>query len=232
MKASTACVIPTLGLSPYLEAEVRSILEDPGVDAIRVIDNTDGPEFCDPVARLEREHRHDHRFNVWKVSGSIYRMWNGAIAWAATWRPPSDRVVLSLLNDDLELPPGAVYTLSRRLRAGDWTILGAGYNEPCPAILDLADRPAYGSFRHGGIGGFAFALDPRRVEPIPDGYQCWYGDDHLVFATRQAGLNVGVAESVRVRHHASTTVNQMWDRLAPLVERDRELFEYHFGTGA
>jgi hypothetical protein len=114
--------------------------------------------------------------------------------------------------------------MGQRLHEGGWAMLGFGYGE-----LPRREWEVDGTFRHGGLGGFAFFVDPRFVEPIPPAYNWWYGDDHLVNATRAKGGRVGVYGQFRVVHHTSTTGNAHWERLAPLVAGDRVAYVERWG---
>lgn len=222
----TMVAIPTLGESPWLPDMVASIMADPGVDRLVILDNTPGDRFVFQVETLDNTwaRRDIHKWMVHKVSGSVYHLWNLAIRMARLNYAPSDSVSLVILNDDLELPPGACGSLSVARREGAWAILGAGYGEQPEDTQEV-----WGSYRHGGLGGFAFAVDPRAVEPIPACYSWWYGDDHLINETRANGGRVGVCGTVRVTHHASTTGNAHWDRLAPLVALDTEAYRERWG---
>jgi hypothetical protein len=227
MNMRTIVAIPTLGESPWLEPMTADLLNDSGVDAIWLLDNTKDGSFAPLVGRVLRIHswRKNRRLHAHKVSGSVYRLWNLAITQARLAYPPSDRIALCILNDDLELPPEGCGQLGRRLIEGDWAMLGFGYGE----LPDQIEWEVSGTFRHGGLGGFAFAVDPHRVETVPDCYNWWFGDDHLVNATRRNGGRVGVCGNIRVVHHTSTTGNAHWDRLAPLVAADRVAYAERWG---
>lgn len=206
-----AVAIPTLCKSPWLRALILTLRAE---DHIRLLlmSNTDGPPSIGPVDGIEA---------AYCPGAGIYQMWNRAIDWAHEWGEPT----LLLLNDDIEVPTRFAVRLAAELVKGEWGMLGAGYDA---GMAGYQDRPAVeveGTYRVGGLGGFAFALDLDCGIRCDEGYQWWYGDDDLVYQHLAAGHRVGRWDGCQIVHHQSTTVNQEWERLAPAVAADHV---YHF----
>jgi hypothetical protein len=187
--------IPSLGISPLL-AEVVAVARKESV-AVRVYDNTPADE--------------DSRIpiipgvTVVRMPGrSIYSEWNDAAHWARDL----DNAHLALLNDDLHLTPGVLTALSQALE-----------DSPTYALIsvDWDERPveephivrARGTFREGGIAGWAFVARSDRWPGVDPLYQVWYGDDDLVAKLLSTGWEVGRYRGLFVPHETSTTIHNL-----------------------
>ena len=160
---------------------------------------------------------------------TITQMWNRA--WLAAL-DEADQVDLVVLNNDIAVPPGFIVNLTSMLRSDEryWAVY-PDYNrrvEQGTAIKGLT--PTNGTFRHGGMCGWAWALKAeahREGLPLMDEqFQWWASDDDLVFAIEASGHLVGRVDGLPVDHVGSVTFNgrgdlhgQGWDDLRRCVAK-------------
>jgi hypothetical protein len=190
-------VIPTRYEPPAL-AELLAVLDADKVTPI-------------VLASEEFEHR-------------IYRMWNAGVAEARA----KGADYIAILNDDVGLPVGALHGLSAALAFNP--DVGVVYpNEQAPwGILgdSVTVQRTTGTWGGGGMTGFCFMF--RAADALPafdEGYHWWYGDDAWERAVREAGYGVARVLGVPVRHTPNGSAWRDWQRLAPLIERDRARWE-------
>lgn len=212
--------IPTVGESELLPELINVLDADPAVGRIDLYINEvngltrvlelikDCPLAFVSVGTIEPE--------------TFYRSWNHAIAVAR-----EEGHKLAILNDDIVLPKHQPITAALTVWDDhpDVAVLGFDHTEQVTVAEGL--RYCSGSFRHGGIPGFAFMVDPLRVEEVDPAYEIWYGDDDLFFTTQRNGHRLGRCY-LQVRHAASTTLNRRaW--VAAAAQRDRERWEAKWG---
>lgn len=134
---------------------------------------------------------------------SIYTLWNRG--YERLVELGCDRVVI--LNDDIVL------------EGEDWlerlcAPLGDEYWVTCPDYTradPLGVTPVRGVWRHGGMCGWAFAVNVERVgsKPFDEGFSYWYGDDAFSFGIERSGGMVGRVGGLYLEHIQSATLNQV-----------------------
>lgn len=213
-------VIPSIGCSARLSGVVRAGLAS-GADEVAVLENQDGSRH-DPTA-LMRLHDDDmlKQTRYERLPGlGLYAIWNRGMAIAQNDKPGP--AIAVILNDDIEIPSGTIRLLINTLKANpSIAVLGADYKTP---HLDPLDEPTInycrGTYRSGGIGGFAFACraDLCRVD---EQFEWWGGDDDLVNSAVQAGFRTAVLLGAPVRHPEPETSAVKFPELNEAKDRDR-----------
>lgn len=215
-------VVPTIGRSPYWPDLLAHLVHDPAVVRVWVSDNS--PELTGrrqteealrerllPRAKVTHEAREER---------SIYPAWNSAISLAKAWR--ADYVCA--LNDDIEVAsyPPLIDELARMMREHRLDLASPTYDQdhlpiPISSRVDLTR----GTYRHGGIAGFAWMARAETCPLIDPGFQWWGGDDDLALNVERNGGRIGLIRSVGIRHHPSTTANGVpWT--STVLAADRE----------
>lgn len=203
-----AVCIPSIGRSPLLMDLVDVVLDELDVDpeAVEIWDNS------------ENEAYHPWAPTIHAPDSTIYQEWNEfAKTYGATHH-------LAFLNDDIAMMPGTLQAFALACDTG-WQAasVAARPNEP---RVDRAWHPrlARGTFRQGGLNGWAFMVAKGAYPPegIDDEFQVWYGDDDLFWKMSRAGCRLCVLEGVSVYHETSTTVNSLdWVPAAQAADADR-----------
>lgn len=212
----TVC-IPTVGESPHLSSLIDTLVGDPSVSIINLYVNEP-----DKVERVqEMGSGHGERIKVERVpQKSIYIAWNRAIRFAK----PNEKV--AIFNDDIEFlgPSPVSCALDHWFQNPQVAILGFDHTGSVASGI----QKCTGSYRHGGIPGFAFMVDPEKVGLVDTRFQFWYGDDDLFFATEDAGHTLARC-SVPVKHEMSYTASRRgWVNDA--IERDTIEFKKKWGS--
>lgn len=202
-------VIPTLGVSPWL-LQLRENLTAAGV-TVRMVVNSPG---------LSPHRANGNRSGVHTQIApgqSIYRTWNEAMDVAKRRGSP-----LLILNDDIELTVESIRLMLHELRMNDqWTVLGFDYLDSVHLTIESTSV----TFRQGGLGGFAFAVDPMTCPKVDERFKWWYGDDDLVRRCIKQSLRVGILRGCPVIHHSSWSMNSFPHLLPEGWEHDdRELY--------
>lgn len=185
--------IPTLGRSPVLATLLATLEADDAVEEIMVGDNgaDQAPAAGGKVAVLDLR------------TVPFYAMWNQAITAAA--RRTDTR--LAILNDDIALPLGAVGRLAVALDEHDLTVVCPDYHRTGGTGVELVT----GTYRQGGICGFAFLVDAARCPLIDTRFRLWFGDDDLMWKVAKAGGRMGILRGVPVDHlHSQTVATVPW----------------------
>ena len=152
----------------------------------------------------------------------IYAMWNAGVESARIMG--ADHI--AILNDDVELPTGAMNALRAALDSNP--DVGAVYPDEravCLGVQAPIERTE-GTWGAGGMTGFAFMF--RAADPLPafdEGFRWWYGDDAWERDVRKAGFTVARVVGVPVHHTPNGSAGRDWSRLAPLIEQDRARWE-------
>lgn len=201
--------IPTIGMAPQLPALVDRVYAD-GADHVVLMINR--PEAV--MGTL------DVRAGRVSLPGwSIYAEWN----WAIT--NYVDATVV-LLNDDVELAPGALGAVVAAL-ASEADLVAVGFDYQHLPAVQL--RYCRGTYREHGIGGFAFAVKAARCPLVDEQFEWWGGDDDLMYSIERAGGLCAVLEGAHVTHVAETTaIHFPWTHEARA--RDRARFLAKWGT--
>lgn len=189
--------IPTLGHSDLLYPLVRSLAGDQTIDAVRVYDNgIESAPLVTMVKGVEGIEYIDAR------GLGLYTMWNQMIEWG---RDIGANV--AILNDDIAMAPGTLDKMAKALRSDDkYWICGTNYLGKKGG--EAIEVPV-GTFRHGGIGGWAFMVRSEVCPLIDEEFRVWYGDDDLCWKIKEAGGRACVARDAIVAHQTSTTINTL-----------------------
>lgn len=166
-------------------------------------------------------------FNTDKLPGSVlYREcvgWNVHQAWNYGMDVALQRRAdwCCVLNDDIKLAPGAIKlaALTLRQRPDVWL---AGFDYVGHEKVRLRD--AIGTFRQGGIGGFAYMIRPEVELRYDERFNWWGGDDDLIWTCLHRGGRAVVVEGANVQHpEGGNTSGRHFPELMEGVGRDREL---------
>lgn len=209
-------VIPTIGEAPQLPTLVGRLLGE-GVSKVLLIANAE-PPWGPHLPRSGKD------VVVLQHGGTIYDSWNLGLDIAQADGSPA-----LVLNDDAELAPGAAGKVLGTFDADD-RLAVVGFDPYCrPEPARVAPyQMVSGSYRHGGVPGFAFAARPELCARVDPQFEWWYGDDDLFFATEAAGGRLAVRLGACVGHQAETTaVNHPWTLEARA--RDAERFRGKWG---
>lgn len=153
----------------------------------------------------------------------IHAMWNAGTGMARAMGASH----VAVLNDDVELPPGALPAMAAALDSRP--DVGAVYPDdtaPWAPRRALSLVPTEGTWGAGGMTGFCFMF--RAADPLPpfdEGYHWWYGDDAFEASVRAAGMLVCRVSGLPVRHSPGRSAARDWDRLGPLAAADRARWE-------
>ena len=153
---------------------------------------------------------------------AIYRMWNEGVRLARA----AGATEIAVLNDDVWLPKGALPFLAGALRSAD--DVGVVYPDvtwdgELPQHIALTSTS--GTWGAGGMTGFAFMFRAEIVQPFDEAFHWWYGDDAFERGVREQGWRVCRVNGVGCRHQANGSAGKDWDRLAPLIQQDRERWD-------
>lgn len=203
-------LIPTVGEAWQLPTLVDRLLAE-GVDQVLLTVNENPP----PKLPL----MNGPRVAIIPLSGSIYAGWNFGIRYA---RANDVGGWVALLNDDLELAPGALVAAARYIDDDPTVaVVGLDYRSDAPEA-PTGLRKVSGTFRHDGVHGCALLVDANKVREVDEDFEWWYGDDDLVFKAEQDGWSVALAEGCRVTHQGeATAVKREWTHMAKIRDRQR-----------
>ena len=217
--------IPTIGYSELLIPLVNQLEDDTNVDRILLTVNLE--EYVEPVREFFRFGEPNIDIvETWCLGRSLHHGWNTAIQMAR-----QANAWLAVLNDDIKLlEPKAVSSVVEVMDAHpSYAVVGMNYFEgpeqTKPTATDV--RPVHGSYRHHGVGGFAWVCDPHKVKLVPDTLVWWGGDDFCFLSAEQDGYKVGIANHVHVTHLSERTASEQdWTHEAR--EQDRIEFNRLF----
>lgn len=211
MDKQPLAVIPSCGESPLLFDLVSTLSRDSSVLVMLNSVKGDPEPLWTGIAEAGGTPLH------YRQPVNIYHLWNKGIELARQARSTS----LSILNDDIRIGSGSVLAMDQIIQAG-WGAVGWDYLHPDMNNLDRMRR-VDGSYRRGGIGGFAFAINPwAPPRLIDERFSWWGGDDDLFNLIREAGFDLGVAVGIGVHHETSTSSNARPEVLAR-TDADRQL---------
>jgi len=204
-------MIPTCGASPQL-IHLVTRLSTRGYRVCVVINNVDDRTELKLVGQVVNAGGYVF---LWPEQANIYEVWN----WAIMRAQKAGASSLAILNDDIEIDPDDVYRLDTFLVMNNkLAIVGWDYGQrPLGDLLYVR-----GSFRKGGVGGFAFSVKPERVPYVDERFNWWGGDDDLFAQTEANGYRLAIAPGAHVIHYTSTSANanpSVYDRCG----EDRQL---------
>lgn len=216
--------IPTIGYSHYLIPLVNELERDRAIDQILLTVNReeyvesiqDFFRFAEPTVEV---------IETWPLGISIHHGWNTSIELAR-----KENAWLAVLNDDIRLlTPNAISQVAGILANNpSYAIVGLNWHGT-PESANPSARPlrqTHGTYRHGGVGGWAWVCDPHKIETVPDDFVWWYGDDHIVLAAERDGHLVGIANHIKVEHfneYTAESEGHEWTQSAKI--RDHEAFQ-------
>jgi len=190
---SVAVVIPSRTERESLERLIKQLVSPPAVDLIVVIDNGHEPALEDAEHEVIRDE-----------TPSIYHLWNVGFERA---KAVGCEVVI-FLNDDVELigdPARWVSRIVSPFRDPDVWATCPDHTETLP---DGTTREVLGTYRHGGMPGFAFAVWADKHENFDERYSWWYGDDAFAFKIERDGGKIIRVGGLHVKHNQSSTLNK------------------------
>jgi hypothetical protein len=131
-----------------------------------------------------------------------------------------------ILNDDITLARGAP-ALAAKVCA-DPSIWIAGFDYQGHEVVKLRD--AVGSYRQGGIGGFAYMIRLESGLRYDERFNWWGGDDDLVWTCLQRGGRAVVVEGANVVHpEGGNTTGRHYPELMSGVAEDWQLLMDKWG---
>lgn len=197
--------VPTIGYSPYLIPLINEVERDWAVDKVLLTVNQE--KYVEPVQDFFRFGEPNIEvLETWPQGVSLHHGWNTAIEMAR-----KENAWLAVLNDDIRLlRPGAISHVSGLLADNpSYAIVGLNWQEPPESTRPGAPplRQVHGSYRHHGVGGFAWVCDPHKVALVPDDFVWWYGDDHIFLSAERDGHRIGIASHAHVEHVSGLTAH-------------------------
>lgn len=215
--------IPTIGHSELLLPLLRDLERDRGICKILLTVNLE--EYVEPLTDFFKDEYAPEVVETWQLGKSLYHGWNAAIQ-----RARDANAWLAVLNDDIRLfrQDAISYTALLLDRNPEYAIIGLNWLQ-APESTPRDAIPVgqvHGSYRHHGVGGFAWVCDPHKVALVPDDFVWWYGDDHLMLSAEQDGHRIGIASHAHVEHVNALTANsgeQNWTHEA--IPNDHMAFQ-------
>lgn len=217
--------IPTIGQSELLLPLVRELQRDENIDKVILTVNLE--EYVEPIRSFfSGAEAWVEVVETWEQGPSIYHGWNASIK-----RAREANAYLAVLNDDIRLfePNAITYSALLLEERPRYAVVGLNWLQPPTVQPPSAQMQSVkGSYRHHGVGGFAWVCDPHKVETIPDDLVHWGGDDFIFFRAEDAGYRLGIANHIHVEHPAPETTAhyQSWTHDARI--KDREVFDRYY----
>lgn len=211
---SVHVVIPVRDQVSLTASVCEQLGDQAGWETCWIFDNGSTDGTAEYLARLTAR---DPRFRrVWAPEWGIYQMWGQGLIFASGHG--ADRVLF--LNNDVILAPGTVDALTVALDADPLNWLAyPDYDLPAEGGYFPALRTTAGTYRSGGMCGFAFMLEVAPVvwEPLIDPrFGWWCGDDDLAFTVEAMG-----GRQVRVEGLGITHLNEATARLYPELHEQK-----------
>lgn len=216
----THLVIPVRDNQHLTKAITTQLQKEGGWDRCWVIDN--GSK--DNTARyLEKLATRDPRFTrIYRPTDTIHQLWDEGFRHARG----DGAELVGFLNNDIELAPGTLVRLAQPFE--ELPLIGVTYpdydqpwdvgvNDPADRS-DLTDRHGHltrrftsGTYRHGGMCGYAFMVRGEAVDWVPalplidPQFAFWYGDDDLAFNLEKRGWKQVRVVGLPIRHVGGAT---------------------------
>lgn len=224
----TVVAIPTRDRWDLLRPLLWDLTRHEYVDSIIVFDNSD-----DQI--VPRDYLMG-RVRVFDARGkSIYRMWNDAIFYCQVFKSRNDGdPYLMLLNDDVRIQDRIIENMRKIMdHHPEVGILGADYTTTMyDTVTDtLTYREVHGSYKDGGIGGWAFMLRTSLRVECDEQFEWWCGDDDLFRQVEEKGYKLGIADGCWVEHmHGGSQTERMYPELEHAKGRDVERMRAKWGS--
>lgn len=214
---NTLAVVPTCGASNETLLKLCKVLNDDGAETVLILNNmSPEAEFS-----LEASIAWYPRVRVmrWVDDFNIYAAWN----WGIDEARSSGKDTVMILNDDIEIGRGSVKLVHDTLMAHpNHGAVGWDYTTARPTSDFRNGEYVSGTYRKGGIGGFAFGVRSDSLL-IDERFTWWGGDDDLLNKIeRRMGRRCMILRGLGVVHHTSTSTLARPEVLAN-VGNDRTL---------
>lgn len=210
MPVPTVVVIPFRGKLEMTGDLVHQLANYGGADEVHLFDN-DSPEGPDAVEDWAWGLGHPNVTVHHRPDATITQMWNEGWQWALE-ESAGPQVNVAFLNNDITVPPGFLQRLARDLRDHDEAWISYPDYDHQGAVADLGVRVTQGSFRHGGMCGWAFMLKGEAARHglpfVDEQFQWWCGDDDLAFAVQACGFAQLRCLGLPVAHRGSVTAHE------------------------
>lgn len=225
----TVVAIPVKNEFEFTKSIVDHVLDREEVDLLVVLDNGCTDET---PAYLADQYLAGRRIQALRRDeAGIYDLWNEALDLARVGPGP---VNLVLLNNDLDLIPGTIAALVTALRSDDrlWAVSpdpDVDFDTFDPETTEFAVRRVKGTYRNGGLLGYAFAVAVEKWPPgvplVDPRFSWWYGDDDLAWTIDHHGGRIGRLVGLPVRHIDGGAKTSRHDpTIAERIARDEALF--------
>lgn len=206
--------VPMRDEHPLTRALVRSLVQDSEFVRLAIFDNG----TTAPTGRRWLEAVEHGRFGagvevVRRPRATIYQIWNEAWRDALVAARAGTPVELAILNNDIDVPPGFLGHLARALRAAPddvWITYPDWRLDPCEGAQPRGLTPTRGTWRAGGMSGFAFMLKPEKHDSagwpfIDERFEWLCGDGDLVRQMELRGGTAARVEGLGLRHRRRAT---------------------------
>lgn len=197
---SISAIIPTIGATLLIHPLLEVLAND--AIPVTVYDNGCPDGFWGPLLGQPIGMPH-----FVKAEGlGIYEMWDKAL-----WDAETDYV--AILNDDIRLLPGSLDQFAHALHSDPLLdLVSADYTLTTEHGLHPSGvEYTHGTYRHGGVCGWAFMVRRVTYPSVGDGYQWWCGDDELVARITRNGRRTGIYRGVPVDHQGEASAfTQPW----------------------
>lgn len=212
-------VIPSIGASSRLKGVVLAACGSMA-DEVMIIENQSilGDRHK-PTVRDELCYAHRNLMIINVPGLSLHGVWNLGLKRARS----SEFCAAVLLNDDVEITSMAINMLIEALMEhDDYAVVGANYDTRfLNPDRSKPIRQVFGTYRHHGIGGFAFACRADRCH-VDEQFEWWGGDDDIVKQAMADGWKIGLHEGAPVLHPEPETTAILFPELLAAKDRDRE----------
>lgn len=209
----------------HLEMTADLVNSLDGADMIHLFDN--GSE--DDIVPLLGDNLDSRKIQLWWTPGmTLSEMWNKAWQAASAGQVSVD---LAILNNDIQVEPGFLASLSTALHSDDnlWAVspesrFYLNFDKPTGEIIPV-DKVGI-----GGMAGWAFMVRTEKwtnhlVDPQ---FEWWYGDNDVAAHVLSNGGKIGMVEGLTCNHLTSAT----WidhPELHSRTDVDRELYVAKWG---
>lgn len=198
--------IPTIGASKYASRLYRNLAVASIERRIKIVvmSNLNHDVVAQQV--VDGGLRPDVIVNT--ESQGLYQQWSTAVDLGTA----QEASAVHILNDDVVLPPAStigMYDFMEQHRG----VAMAGYDYKTNLVLDTPIAESVtGSFRMGGIGGFAFAVNPEWCGHPDTQFEWWGGDDDWIWSILKAKQKAVLVRGLPVKHPEpeQSAVTQEW----------------------
>lgn len=223
----TVVIVPVRDQPDLTGRFLTGMLEQAAFDYLLVLDNGSGPETRGVLEHALTLDTHARMRVLDLPDFGIYVLWNVGAEAALEFGYPGEEVNLLVMNNDVELPPGAVEILADRLRLDEslWAVYPDDRAPWHAGIRAAGVRYGQGVARTGGLYGPCFMVALERLPWRPlisdTGYEWWFGDDHLARQIEETGGRHGRVVGLPVLHENEGTARHHPETLQ-MRNRDRK----------